>query len=207
MTDGLLRQRRNLLILSLILLFLKQGQAVISPALSISGANLKLANPVVIYEGIWIAFFYLNLRYFQYFIADGLEKLRSVWNHNLDKEARPQVQEYVGAQMKLKGIVGFEFNMPMFHVLEKNALFTWKFMKHHIRFPSEADVVYKADKVPDILVPVSVVVIPHLKALWKTIFISTVFSDYALPILLAFFALTFCSLNDWNGGLINILSY
>lgn len=95
MSDGLLRQRRNLFGLSALIWFLKFGEVEIEK-LSFLGIEFKtFSNPDAIYVAIWLAWFYFAFRYYQYFVQEGLTKLCMAYTELLDEICAPTVTRLV----------------------------------------------------------------------------------------------------------------
>jgi len=67
MSEGLLRQRRNLMVVSIALFFIFVGGISIDHEITILGAKLRIANPLVLYVTLWIMYIYFFLRYIQYY--------------------------------------------------------------------------------------------------------------------------------------------
>ncbi len=83
MSEGLIRQRRNLISVSCILIFLKFAGVEISK-LSFLGLDFsELEKPSAFYLLIWLVYFYFVLRYYQYFWQEGKPKLISYYNQNI----------------------------------------------------------------------------------------------------------------------------
>lgn len=64
--EGFRRQRRNLLIVSLVLLFSETAELTISE-LNLFGNVVHLANPATITYALWVAYLYWLWRYYTYF--------------------------------------------------------------------------------------------------------------------------------------------
>jgi hypothetical protein len=71
--DGFVRQRRNILVVSLILFF-SQGTGLILTELNVLGNKATLISPVSLEPMLWIAWFYLLIRYCQAFNEYGKPK-------------------------------------------------------------------------------------------------------------------------------------
>lgn len=80
MTDDLRRQRRNLLVASVVLCFAKLAGLSVT-GVSILGTSFDLANPGAIGVALWTFWVYAVIRYAQYFREDGLPKLRTARTH------------------------------------------------------------------------------------------------------------------------------
>jgi hypothetical protein len=94
MSEGLLRQRRNL-IMSCILLWLMKYGGIHLHKLSIAGFEVEFERPEVIVLALWIAFSYFLYRYYQYFASDGLPKLVAEYANSLDTKCMPLIQSRV----------------------------------------------------------------------------------------------------------------
>jgi len=66
MSADLLRQRRNLLVASLVLVTINLAGAEIKNKLSVSGAEVTFSQPDRIIWGVWVLWFYFGVRYLQY---------------------------------------------------------------------------------------------------------------------------------------------
>jgi hypothetical protein len=90
MTEGLLRQRRNLMIVSILMVFIKFSEFKVKK-LTISGLSFEeLGNPSSIYVMIWVLFFYFLFRYHQYYAQEGKGSLFS----QIDASLGTKIQNY-----------------------------------------------------------------------------------------------------------------
>ena len=64
--QGFIRQRRNLILVCLILVFI-EGANVSLTSLNIFGNTLNISDPSMVNLSFWLAFIYFLLRYYQYF--------------------------------------------------------------------------------------------------------------------------------------------
>lgn len=64
--ENFIRQRRNLIMISLVLLFAEMSEIEISK-INVFGNEIVLKNPETILITLWAAFFYWLVRYYQYF--------------------------------------------------------------------------------------------------------------------------------------------
>ena len=64
--DAFIRQRRNLLIISLVLLFAETAELKLQK-LNVFGTELTIGNPVIVNFALWAAFVYWLWRYYVYF--------------------------------------------------------------------------------------------------------------------------------------------
>ena len=87
MSSDLLRQRRNLMIFSSILWFLKYAEIEITK-FSILGIEFSsFKNPNSVYVAIWIAWIYFAVRYYQYFLQEGFPNLKNVYAQVLENKS------------------------------------------------------------------------------------------------------------------------
>ena len=201
LSDGLLKQRRNLLVTSLLLLFLQQSGATIE-GLSVAGTSLKFSNPKAIYQGLWLLFFYFNLRYFQHYLDEGHIKFNSVWDSKFSKNARERAEVYVKKKVVESGITGEIDGLPD-HALRQIPWFKWQVDRGHI---------VRRDKVGgqdffkhDINIPFRILWKPVIKTCCQTVMFSSSFTEYAVPFLLSAITLGACSFSEWNGSLLKLL--
>lgn len=82
MSADLLRQRRNLLVTSLILIAINLAGAKLKSDVSVLGAAIEFSNPERIVWGVWILWAYFLIRYWQYLseVPDkGFQKGMEIW--------------------------------------------------------------------------------------------------------------------------------
>lgn len=82
MDDGLIRQRRNLMIISMILLFVSFAGVSISHEISLLGMIFHIDKPIMVYLTIWIMFIYFFIRFFQYYL-DIDDAKKDYWFDNM----------------------------------------------------------------------------------------------------------------------------
>ncbi|MDN5107399.1 hypothetical protein PJV93_08505 [Aliarcobacter butzleri] len=66
-TESFIRQRRNLLLTSIVLFLINFAGIEIPNKLVIATTEYKIADPIIIYMFIWLMLFYFLWRYFQYY--------------------------------------------------------------------------------------------------------------------------------------------
>ncbi|MDP2228409.1 MAG: hypothetical protein Q8J78_13125 [Moraxellaceae bacterium] len=183
MSDGLLRQRRNLISISCVLIFVKFSGVKIDNLSFLSINFGALENPAAIYIAIWIAFFYFLFRYYQYFIQDGLRNL--IRHHYECQEAR--VFKHV-ARLARDINAGAHYH-PSQLVSLKNE--NWKV---RVTYAGEQN-----QKTGEIENEVRHFIVPKSE-IYKIMFISicdvsfntSAITDYILPFIIATFALAYC---------------
>ena len=93
MSEGLARQRRNLISASCVLIFLKFAGVEISK-LSFLGLDFgKIGNPSALYLVIWICFVYFLSRYYQYYAQEGAVRLSRYFHEEMELHVMKRVRE------------------------------------------------------------------------------------------------------------------
>lgn len=87
MNADLLRQRRNLIAISAILLIFDFAQVKITKV-SVLGTELLVGNVQVLMFCAWALWAYFTLRYYQYWRAEPNRHIRDAFRHQLDRYAR-----------------------------------------------------------------------------------------------------------------------
>lgn len=194
MNEGLLRQRRNLIITCVLLLFMKYG-GVHLHKMSFAGFDVEFARPEVIALALWIAFAYFLYRYYQYFTAYGLAMLESEFAKSFDARCTPLVQSRIWAAYP---------RMPNIHNY------------HYVMLQRDGWIVKDTETVPgpDGKTPVAQPFeLPISRwdlrngvalAVIETTFRSSVVTDYLLPFALAGFVLWYCGSADWSGSFLRL---
>lgn len=85
MNADLLRQRRNLVVLSLVLLLFSISETTIGAKVSVLGTELVVGNPGVLKPLAWVFWFYFLLRYYQYWRAEPDSPIRDAFKAQRDK--------------------------------------------------------------------------------------------------------------------------
>ena len=201
LSDGLLKQRRNLLVTSLLLLFLQQSGATIE-GLSVAGTSLKFSNPKAIYQGLWLLFFYFNLRYFQHYLDEGHIKFNSVWDSKFSKNARERAEVYVKKKVVESGITGEIDGLPD-HALRQIPGFKWQVDRGYIKWRDTAggNDFFKHD----INIPFRILWRSVIKTSYQIIMLGSSFTNYAIPFLLSAIAFASCGFSEWSGSLLKLL--
>ncbi len=85
MSEGLVRQRRNLISVSCILIFLKFAGVEISKLTFLGMDFGKLGNPSALYLVIWVFYWYFLSRYYQYFSQEGRGRLSRYFYEEMER--------------------------------------------------------------------------------------------------------------------------
>ena len=197
MTNDLLRQRRNLIVICCILIFLKFSEIQISKfaILGIEFSNFK--NPESIYLAIWIGWAYFLIRYYQYFIQEGFPNFKSELSKAIETRSTPLISNMVFKYQPK--VVSRDVSYQM--------LKNWGWI-YYGSIDNDKDEHGKDGKVSGVNVENYQITLPQYrfyplltKCFLHIVFNRSAFSDYILPILLAFFVVYYCS-TGWQGSLV-----
>ena len=108
LSDGSLRQRRNLLVVSLLLILLDQAEISFGNTISVQGLVLKVGNPEVIFLLLHVMLLYFAWRYYQYFTLDNVYSSLKSQYRDLRKTIKDRgiVKEIFRQYPKLTGLKG-----------------------------------------------------------------------------------------------------
>ena len=178
LSPGLLRQRRNLLVTSLILLFLHYSGAEVR-SITPPGVSIELSNPEMVLKFLLLFQIYFFIRYYQYFAQEKSQSLLSAINTWFEKftanrlhaikmealpNAEPGIDTYAWMNSKKIGFMEREFRCSVHD--EENTLRSASYSTSLWQF------------------------IPHyLSACFLAVFNTSYLTDYVLPAIVAAYAL------------------
>jgi len=197
MSEGLLRQRRNLISVSCILIFLKFAGVEISK-LSFLGIDFGgMKNPSALYFGVWIVFFYFLFRYYQYFKQDGESRLISFYKFELSERVYKRTRA-ISKKDTRYGVWSDNGLSDSFQSLKKN---DWRFYPLY----SQDGSAFKAEPVEK-----KFGLLERIKCRCSTsIFLilnTSAITDYILPFVLAILTLAYCFYGS-NSSLFESISH
>src|SRR6478735_9451210 len=102
MSEGLLRQRRNLLIVCILLWFARYAGVTLNKA-NFAGFDVEIKNMEAMFTALWLAFAYFLSRYYQYFSSEGPDKVTGAFVKAFDEKCRPVIQRVVDAAGENQG--------------------------------------------------------------------------------------------------------
>ncbi len=195
MTGGLLRQRRNLFITSVVIIFLRFGGVQVKK-ITLLGTELSFDKIEVLYVGIWIAFLYFLVRYYQYFKQEpDLGIMEEFWG-KMNALSFRSLREEATKQYPSSENYGGEFQ---FSQLKKTAPFIRQGSVVVSRNESGEQEMekYSIDirKYSSKLLVAGVHVVVH----------RSMITDYFLPFLVALIALLYGFSGNWEGSFLNVL--
>ncbi|MGM0564515.1 MAG: hypothetical protein ACQES2_09300 [Pseudomonadota bacterium] len=181
--DGTLRQRRNLLLITSLLVFMHHGKVAFGTDVKIFGASASIGNPSFILQFLFLIQAYFLWRFYQYFNADGAYfKLKSQFHHTLtnklDSSTLQQIFKELPAGMSsLSGsysynnLEGYDSNFFQIEVEVLNSNGGFENEKFSVRVP----------KAP--------IKRQHISALIGFIFRGRILTDFFLPYLLVAYSI------------------
>lgn len=195
MSAGLARQRRNLLIISILIIVFAEGGVVIED-FSLIGLKLKFKDFRIVYISLWVLFSYFLIRYYQYCreepdlgIVKGFwDKLNSrCWEKIRQKsiEVCPPCEKYGGKFM--------------FSDTKKSS-----FTKLRVNIVSERNTYGEAIN-KDIEISMIPFVYDIVISFFHVLINRKGVSDYLLPYLIATMASLYAFSLLWEGSIVNII--
>ena len=109
LADGTLRQRRNLLLVTMLLIFMEHGNVAFGTDVKIFGASALIGNPDFILQFLFLVQAYFLWRFYQYFYADDAyielrNQYRQTLTNKLDSSTLQQIfKELPDGQRSLAG--------------------------------------------------------------------------------------------------------
>lgn len=94
MGEGLLRQRRNLLIVCILLWFARYAGVTLNKA-NFAGFDVEIKNMDAMFTALWIAFAYFLYRYYQYFADEGVTNITRTIQKAFEEHCNPKIKELV----------------------------------------------------------------------------------------------------------------
>lgn len=192
MSSDLLRQRRNLMVFSSILWFLKYAEIEITK-FSIFGIEFSsFRNPNSVYIALWIAWIYFAVRYYQYFVQEGFPSFKAVFVQILENKSID----------KIDIIVKEKFPLNMRKDVTYSILKKWNWVySGQIDIGSDG---MGGNNIKNFELKISKwKLFPEiLYSLFYVFFNRSAFTDYFLPILIAMIVLIYC-FKGWEGSITN----
>ena len=195
MSEGLLRQRRNLFIVCAILWLMKYGGITLKK-LSLAGFELEFARPEALILALWLAYAYFLYRYYQYFTSEGIEQLRTIYAKALNERCEPIIRGIVKTAYPQSN----DQMLYAFPVLRQNG---WVYRGQYYDRNEDGT----AKEVLSFELPIRLVALHRgvFIAVIESTFRSSVVTDYLLPFALAGFVLWYCGSANWPGSFLNLV--
>lgn len=200
------RQRRNLILIS-VLLFFSQFHKVTLSKVSLFGNELRLGVPLNPELYLWIAFLYLLWRYYTYFLAIG--------NIGFSDKHHLKLADLVQAIAVKKLSRDESLVKVMNNYLHNTGTDKWQVLKSKLLEPPTGTRWYLEVKTQGVsadgkdthaLTPVGVevkgfsVVLAQVRAWLFVLFCTTLFSEYVIPFIIAAFPIIFGAYRWFQAG-------
>lgn len=191
MSEDLLRQRRNLMVISLMIIILGYGGVQIEE-LGALGTRLKFTDKDALYVGLWVVFLYLNLRYYQYFKQEDLG-ISKAYIARIDNRMHKSLVREAAKQYDMK-------------LDEVSGTFSYSKLKKISTFERAGHINVKENLYGDSTKPgYRVNILNYLHIFLVTFahltFNRTFVTDYYLPFMLSALAIYFGFTSNWEGNL------
>lgn len=188
MSNDLLRQRRNLLVISLLICFVDYAQVELGK-LSIFGIEYsQFGRPHAVIYALWVGFFYFLIRYGQYFYQEGRQKLASSFVSTLDEKAASRIKELVLEEHPS------DFREDCsFHVLQR-----WKWIYHGQEKVGTDEMGH--DKINNFEMYISPLKLWRevVASIFSVTFAKSAVTDYLLPFVVALFTVVYAGSEAWQ---------
>jgi len=193
MSESFLRQRRNLFIINAILLFMMCAKVQASKLTVVGISFEKFGNPNAIYLFLWSIWFYFIYRFTLYLLEDELLTIKSKWTQLY----------YDFLDNKLIYLLKKSTNNINFHEYTYSQIANSDF---------KCEIIYNSNEYGEPIV--DKVVSLHSHQFWITkvkffvyfIFLTTITTNYCLPIVFSLFTMVYTIPTDWEGSFINIIA-
>ena len=188
-SNQLHRQRKSLIIINLILLFMKFGEVNITKITS-SGLQIEIDNPNAIYILLWVMLVYFLIRFYNQYRLEGLYLLREAWKNSGDHIILPSLKDRVRRN-------------PGFEEYELNILYSrisYKDNKPFVRLEKPGTGEHESFKVTDYEV-----LKYRLKAIKYLLKNHTQILDQWFPLALSFITLIYCNITRWDGSILKLI--
>ena len=205
--DAFTRQRRNLMAVSLILLFIEVADVAISPKGTLFGIPITIGNPVAVTWALWIGFAYWLWRYSVYFHDLGDRGFLKAYRHRLEYLVHRIARRRVKDDSRIKEELA-ERGLQLKKVLGAGTMDELTPWRHRVRVtfvgsitdqperPVQSDIIYTVDDVGSML-------LANLRAWMHVVLIKHFFSEYLLPFVVAAVPIlykVYTIYRPWPGG-------
>lgn len=178
-----IRQRRNLIVTTLLLIFINVADVTFGNTVKFLGASLSIGNPDVIEPTIWVFELYFLWRFYQYFASDQAHgALTRQFKDYMDSHTQLHIVRLICKPRGLKGLSG----KYSYECLERLGLFSYRVKA----VPSGGDVPATGALKDDFTADISAIKLECYR-LFDTIgflFRARILTDYFVPYFLVIFA-------------------
>lgn len=209
LSEGLTRQRRNLIIISGVLFMLKFGEVKINK-LSVASIDFTFNNPNAIYVALWLMFVYFFIRYFQYTMEESNEEMNNLYFKEMDRITAEPIAQLLSNQYmeearnhpEIMPLVEMgtppKFYCEPYSKLRRREGILYGNAKRHLSGMHPQDIPIELKEAQLLRYKQFVVL--------KLCFHYTLFTDIAFPFLIAITAFFYAGLGGWQGAIGNVVS-
>jgi len=194
MSNAFQRQRRNLFVVSGILLVLCLGEVEIKDLVFAGMTFGAFKRPEIFFIGIWIAQAYYFYRFFVYVMEDCADNLKHTWSREFERAVNPRIERLVRrAYPDPNKACLFSYTFV------RRDRFTWK---GQALLPMEGDIDMMQYK--DVIVPIvrRAIVAWEAKALLRFLLVTPATTEYFVPAAVAFATFIYCGfIARWAGSM------
>lgn len=194
MTEDFLRQRRNLYIVSGILLFAFLAKVDIS-GLTIAGISFhSFDNPEITYTFLWIIWAYFLYRFFVFFFENEKSTFFKIWAREISRQANRKL-EIIARESCSHEYAG-----------NVNSYYSMKVSEWHIHFQEKVDQESYDPKIKNRTLPIrySQVALPISFGAIRFFFLTPAVTNYLLPAILSLALLISAGFSKWEGSLTQV---
>lgn len=182
MSDHLIRQRRNLIITSLIVIFILYTDVQISK-ISIFGIEIQTPKHETLMNSLWAIWIYFLIRYYQYLRIEPETGFWGICNY----KAKINIAIMIGKIINNETDHGPRIERGIIlQNMEKKSFFKWEYILKDYSPKSDMD-----EEVERIEIQSYKFVLPIVRGVLSTTVNTAKFSDNVFPVLLALFAALF----------------
>lgn len=122
LSQDTIRQRRNLVVTSVLLIFIKLADVSFGNSVNFLGAKLSIGKPEIIHQGILIFLLYFLWRFYQYFSTDkAYRALLNQYREYMKNHTTIKIVQLICKPRSLKGLSG-EY---LYKNIERKSLFKY----------------------------------------------------------------------------------
>lgn len=179
-----LRQRRNLILVSVLLIFIAHADVAIDKQVTFLGVSLTIGSPEVIKTFLLIFEAYFLWRFYQYFVTDkAFFHLQSQYRQLRDRTLTLAIVKAVCKPRNISGLTG-EYK---YEDLKRKSLFYYSVHAAH-EFPSRDPSGTFVRESFEAVIPVLRVELARVSLLVSFLFRGRILTDYYVPYLLSLYA-------------------
>lgn len=199
MDDGLIRQRRNLMITCCVLWLLCFAGAKEPPHLAIGAWSIRTSRPEAVYVAVWLAFGYFLFRYCIYALAKQ-DELKTLIRTQLGRAGLPV----------LTGLIKDRLNCRHVDTVDLPDGFALLRAGQELEVKASTSDPKTGWQEAQVLIPVTSEVKWKVRrrmfgVAFRLLIADKMTSDYLFPLVLSLFVLWYAGRGEWSGSLANLL--